>query len=180
MSFRDEVLEALDVAAGEAGDDEIAAFKVPRRRILVQRWNGARPHSLPDDCRKEGSLLVAPDGGMSCIEVEVVRLLRASWHAGWVQGFPCGSRRWGDSIWKTLPDPVRVLNEQVQAARGRRVSTFSGHPDVAVTDGRRVAYVECKMEDSLKPSQIEWFGAALSGGIVEPDQLVVVQGMPAT
>jgi hypothetical protein len=178
MTFTDEVLDALGVAATEDGSDAVAGFRVRRRRIRVERWAGPRPYSLAEDCRKERSLLVAPDGRMSCIEVEVVSLLRARWQAGWVQGFPCGSRRWGEWIWSTLGEPLRGLNEQVQAARGkRRTSTFSGHPDVAVTDGRRFAYIECKMEDRLKASQVEWFGHAFGRGIVTPEQVLVVQGL---
>lgn len=179
MTFRDEVLKALDAAADEGGYDEIVGFRVPRRGLVVERWAGERPDSIPDDCRKRRSLLVGPDGRMSCIEVEVVRLLRVRWHAGWVQGFACGSRRWGDSIWTRLPQPVHTLNERVQTARGQqRTSTFSGHPDVAVTDGQDVVYVECKMEDTLKPSQIDWFGQALGRGIVQLGQMLVVQGLP--
>jgi hypothetical protein len=165
--------------ADSVGYDEVAGFKVPRRVIVVERWAGPRPDSLSEDCRKRRSLLVAPDGRMSCIEVEVVRLLRARWQAGWVQGFPCGSRRWEDSIWRTLPDPAHELNKRVQAARGRtRTSSFSGHPDVVVTDGHDVLYIECKVEDSLKESQIDWFGRALGQNIVKLGQVLVVQGLP--
>jgi hypothetical protein len=179
VSLRDEVLIGLAAVADSAGYDEVAGFKVPRRGIVVKQWAGPRPDSLSDDCRKRRSLLVAPDGQMSCIEFEVVRLLRPRWQAGWVQGFPCGSRRWADSIWKSLPDPAAALNKQVQAARGRpRTSTFSGHPDVVVMDGHDVLYIECKVEDDLKASQIDWFGAALGQGIVNIDQVLVVQGLP--
>jgi hypothetical protein len=178
MTFRDDVLEALLAEADDGGYDDVVGFRVPRRLLVVRRWAGHRPFSLPDDCRKEGSLLVDPDGQMSCIEVEVVRLLRARWQAGWVQGFACGWRRWSESIWKQPPDVVSAINERVQMARGQlRPSTHGGHPDVAVTDGDRVVYVECKMDDDLKPSQIEWFGEALRRAIVLPDQVLVVQGI---
>lgn len=146
----------------------------------MKRWIGPRPDSLSEDCRKRRSLLVAPDGQMSCIEVEVVRLLRARWQAGWVQGFPCGSRRWADSIWKTLPTAADELNKLVQAARGlTRTKTFSGHPDVVVTDGHEVVYIECKVEDSLTASQIDWFGRALGQNIVRLEQVLVIQGLPS-
>lgn len=178
MTFRDDILAALALVADDGGSDDVVGYRVPRRQLEVDRWRGERPDSLSDDCRKRGSLLIAPDGQMSCIEVEVVRLLRAHWHAGWVQGFPCGRRRWGDSIWTTLPEPVRGLNLQVQAARGQtRTSTFSGHPDIAVTDGRDVVYVECKMEDHLKESQIKWFSEAIRARIVRLEQVLVVQGV---
>jgi hypothetical protein len=49
-----------------------------------------------------------------------------------------------------------------------RIVLGTGHPDVAVTDGRRVAYIQCKMEDRLKASQIGFS----SGGIaMTADQL---------
>ncbi len=178
MTYRDEVLHALGTNPGGEGFDEVVGFKVPRRLLRVTRWTGDRPFSLSDDCRKQGSLLLGPDGQMSCMEVEVGRLLRTQWQAGWVQGFPCGGLRWGESIWKTLPEPIGVINERVQAARGqRRVTTFSGHPDVAVTDGSRVVYIECKMEDNLKPSQIEWFGEAVNRKIIGVGQVLVVHGV---
>ncbi len=51
-----------------------------------------------------------------------------------------------------------------------------GDPDVAVTDGERIVYIECKVKDGLKPSQIEWLSTAFEPGIVRPDQVAVIQG----
>ena len=121
------------------------------------------------------------DSEMSCIEVEVVRTLRSRWQAGWVQGYPCGRVTWGAWLWSRskeplVPDGVAAVNDAVQAARGKG-RTFAGHPDVAVTDGRRIVYVECKMNDDIKPSQVEWFGEALDRGIVRLGQVLVVQGV---
>lgn len=48
---------------------------------------------------------------------------------------------------------------------------------MAVTDRVRVAYIECKMDDDLKPSQIDWLSKALGHGIVTVDQLLVIQGV---
>lgn len=178
MTFRDAVLEAIKTEADDAGYDEIVGYRVPHRLLRVHRWSGPRPYSLPDDCRKERSLLVDAAGRMSCLEVDVVRLLRDHWQAGWVQGFGCGWRSWSSAIWKAPPAAVGSINERVQAARGqRRTSTHSGHPDVAVTDGVRVACIECKMDDDLKPGQIDWLTNGLRHGIVTVDQLLVIQGV---
>jgi len=49
MTFRDEVLEAVDAVADEGGYDEVVGVKVPRRRLVVEPWTGERPYSLPDD-----------------------------------------------------------------------------------------------------------------------------------
>jgi hypothetical protein len=181
MTFRDEVEAALAsrrAVSGEVEAEEIAGFVVPRRYLPVRAWSGPTPFSGPLDCRKQGSILVGPDGGMWCVEAEVVRLLRSHWRAGWVQGFPCGRMTWGAWQWPRplVPANVASVNDRVQAARGKG-RTFGGHPDLAVTDGRRVVYVECKMKDAIKPSQVEWFEAAFSGGFVDPSQVFVLQGV---
>jgi hypothetical protein len=71
---------------------------------------------------------------------------------------------------------VVALNDAVQARLGKG-RTFGGHPDIAVTDGRRVAYLECKMLDDLKQSQIDWLDAAFDERIITPDDVAVVQGI---
>jgi hypothetical protein len=66
-------------------------FSVRLATMRITAWGGASSGTLADDCRKGSSLLTADDGSMSCIEVALVRRLRASGlDAGWVQAFPCG------------------------------------------------------------------------------------------
>lgn len=182
MTFRDEVLATLvtrSAIAREVDAEDVAGFEVPRRYLEVRPWGRPGPASMALDCNKRGSLLTGLDGVMSCVEVEVVRILRSRWQAGWVQGFPCGQTTWGTWLWTRTDAPLNVIeiNDLVQTAR-HKGRTFSGHPDVAVTDGHEVAYIECKMKDAIKPSQMDWFGAAFSDGIVRPSQVVVIQGVP--
>lgn len=180
MTFRDEVLEFLGAAGLQpANPDDIAGRLVRRFTMPVRLWTGNQPRSGPVDCRKGAALLRARGGARSCIEVEVVRLARRRWKAGWVQGYPCGAESWSRWQWPrtVAPDAVRATNDAVQTQLGKG-QTFGGHPDVAVTDGRRVAYLECKMLDSLKPSQIAWFDAAFRAGILAPDDVAIVEGLP--
>lgn len=175
--FRAEVLDFLEVAADEGPPDTVADETVPRLFLDLKPWLGERLNSLSGDCQKKDSLVLGSDGRASCTEVEVVRKLRSRWLAGWVQGFACGAGLWSEWIWKSLPAPAAATNTAVQLARGqRRPTTHSGHPDVAVTDGEQVVYIECKVKDALKETQIEWFRTAFDRKIVLPDQVAVVQG----
>jgi hypothetical protein len=58
----------------------------------------------------------------------------------------------------------------VQQALGRRPNAVGGHPDVAATDGRSVAYLECKVRDRIKVTQVDWIGA------ISAEEILVVQG----
>jgi hypothetical protein len=144
----------------------------------VRPWTDARPDYGPLDCTKGASLLRARGPTISCIEVEVVRLARRRWKAGWVQGYACGAVSWSRWQWprSLAPAPVLAVNDAVQVTLGKG-RTFRGHPDVGVTDGHRVAYLECKMLDDLKESQIEWFGAAFEAELVLPEDVAIVQGV---
>jgi hypothetical protein len=106
----------------------------------------------------------------------VVRRLRAAgWEAGWVQGFPCGRARWGDWIWQDLPSPVEAANHRIQAALRRRPSSRSGHPDVAVWTGDRLAYLECKVGDEPTATQARWLAATVDHRVVAVRDFVVVR-----
>jgi hypothetical protein len=180
MTFGDEVLEYLTSAGLIAqGHEAVAGVFLPRLVLPVRPWTGDRPNSGSVDCRKGESVLRARGGSLSCIEVEVVRLARRRWRAGWVQGYPCGATSWSRWQWpRTLaPEPVVSLNDAIQV-RLERNRTFRGHPDVAVTDGVRVAYLECKMRDKVKYSQINWLSTAFEAGLIDPESVALIQGIP--
>jgi len=153
-------------------------FSVRSATMHITAWSGARSSSLADDCRKGSSLLAADDGSMSCLEVELVGGLKSfGLDAGWVQAFPCGGTRWAGSIWRTLPPLIADRNARVQQALGRRPNALGGHPDVAATDGRSVAYLECKVRDRIKVTQVDWIVTALQIGAISADEVLVVQGV---
>jgi hypothetical protein len=66
---------------------------LPEYAISMQQSTGERGDFLSDDCCKRAALITAPDGRLGCLEVELVRQIRAfGYRAGWVQGFRCGDR----------------------------------------------------------------------------------------
>ena len=153
--------------------------RVGAASIDANPWPSAGPDILGIDCRKKGSLLRSADGSMSCLEVEVVRVLRAAGlQAGWVQGFACGRQTWGEEIFaRELPVPLAERNRRVQEARFTRPTSFSGHPDVAATDGTRVAYIECKVRDQPKPSQVDWIQTGIARKVVKPGEVLILRGV---
>ena len=74
------------------------------------------------------------------------------------------------------PDCGAQPNRCVQEARGIRPTSFSGHPDVAVTDGTRVALIECKVRDQPKPSQVNWIKTGIARKILSPDEVLILRG----
>jgi hypothetical protein len=65
----------------------------------------------------------------------------------------------------------------VQRALGRRPDAIGGHPDVAATDGRSVIYLECKVRDRIKATQVDWIATGLRVGAFAPGEINVVQGV---
>jgi len=181
---RNPAARGLIVAATSALGLELAdlvplagGFSVRSATMRITAWTGVRSSSLADDCRKGSSLLAADDGSMSCLEVMLVDGLKPfGLDAGWVQAFPSGGTRWAGSIWRTLPRLIADRNGRVQQALGRRPNAVGGHSDVAATDGRSVAYLECKVRDRIKVTQVDWIVTALQIGAISAEEILVVQG----
>jgi hypothetical protein len=57
-----------------------------------------------------------------------------------------------------------------------RPSTFPAIQTLRLQTSPR-AYIECTINDTLKPSQVEWFTAALRETIVAPADVLVIQGV---
>ena len=182
-ALKNEVVDALGL--GVPARVRLGSGTVLEEYALdVHRWRGATSHSLNDDCRKGHGLLEAPDGSLSCLEVEVTRRLRDAggnrWQVGWVQAFPCGRNRWREWVFTDLPSAIWKRNRRIQialAATEHRSPKegVPGHPDVAVARGDSVVYIECKTTDSLGP-QAGWIETGLRLKVFDPGDVIVVRG----
>lgn len=169
---------AVAISPGRVSTTQVPTAHGPRSVATLRAEYVRVPGPKPSWQETYGKTpIVGHDGQPSCAEVEIVgSLRRAGWHAHWIDTFGQAPAKWRGSIVvpAALPEPLRSMFQAIDSAAVRAGGKKGGRWDIVAWLDETTVFIESKgAGDSLRPSQIAWFEAAMATG-VDPDGFGIV------